>query len=82
MGVVMSTSDKVVGFSQEEGVDLDVTLASGFSQKEGGDLVEVVASIVGGFEVHERDSHVHSLMITLYGLLLLLPQACILGSMS
>jgi hypothetical protein len=73
MGVVMSTSDKVVGFSQAEGVDHDDTLASRFSQKEGGDLVEVVASVVKGFEVHERDSHAHSLMITLYGLLLPLP---------
>jgi hypothetical protein len=25
MGVVMRTSDRVVGFSQEDGVDLDVT---------------------------------------------------------
>jgi hypothetical protein len=46
MGIVMSTSDKVVGFSQEEGIDYDVTLALGFSQKEGDDhLVEVVASL-------------------------------------
>jgi hypothetical protein len=75
MGVVMSISNRDVGFSQEEGVDLDLTLALGFSEREGGDLVEVVASIGKGFEVHVRDSHVHSLMITLYWFLLLLPQA-------
>jgi len=44
-------------------------------KKEGGDLVEVVVLVATAFEVHERDSHVHSLMITLYRLFLLLPRA-------
>jgi len=48
----MSTNDKVVGFSQEEEVDLDVTLALGFSKKERGDLVEVVSLVSRYFEVH------------------------------
>jgi hypothetical protein len=72
--ILMSTSDKVVRFSQEEGVDLDVILTSKFFQKEGGELVEIVASVAQGFKVHKRDSHAHNL-ITLFGLLLLLPQA-------
>jgi len=41
------------------------------------DLVEVVASLARGFEVHERDFHAHSLMITLYGLLSFLPLSLI-----
>jgi hypothetical protein len=56
-GSVVEYKDMVVGFSQGEGVDLDVTLASRFSQKEGGDLVEVDALVAGGFEVHGRDTH-------------------------
>jgi len=55
MEVMMSTSEEVVGFSKEEVNDLDVTL-----QKERIEIVEVVSSIVGYFEVHEEDSHVHS----------------------
>jgi hypothetical protein len=46
------------GFSQTEGVDHDVTLTSRFSQDEGVDLVQV-GPVARGFEVHERDSHVH-----------------------
>jgi len=72
-GSVVEYKNKVVGFSQGERVDLDVTLASSFSQKEGGDLVEVVASTVE--QVHVMDSHAHNLMINFYGLLLPLPQA-------
>jgi hypothetical protein len=70
MKVVMSSSDRVVGFSQAEGVDLNDTLASRFSELEGGALVEIVASVARGFEVHERDFYAHNLMMTLYQLLL------------
>jgi hypothetical protein len=48
MRVVMSTSDKIDGFSQVEGVDRDNTLAPGFSQSEGGALVEIVALVARG----------------------------------
>jgi hypothetical protein len=64
----MSNCDRVGGFSQGEGVDHDDTLALGYCWSEGGALVDIVASIVQGFEVYERDSHAHNLMITLYGL--------------
>lgn len=53
----MSTSGRVVGFSREAGVDRDDTFGSRFSQKEQGELVDVAASVFGGFDVHERDSH-------------------------
>lgn len=47
----MTTNNRVIGFCQEEGVDLDVTLASRFSQKEGGDLVEVIDLVAKVFKV-------------------------------
>jgi hypothetical protein len=67
-GSIVEYKDKVDGFSQTKGVAHDVTLASRFSRDEGVDLVQVV-SVVEGFEVHERDSHVDKLLITLHRLL-------------
>ena len=59
---MLNTNDGIIKFSQDyEGVDYDDTLASG----------QVVASVTGGFEVHGTDSHARTLMMTLYGLLLL-----------
>jgi hypothetical protein len=55
---------------KEGGVGLEVTLSSKFSRKDKLDHLQVVASVAKGFEVHERDSHVHKLLIALYGLLL------------
>jgi hypothetical protein len=66
-GSIAKYKDKVVGLSQIEGVANDVTLASGFSQDEEVDLVQVVL-VAESFEVHERDSHVHKLMIAPHGL--------------
>jgi hypothetical protein len=40
-----------------------------FSRTEGVDHVQVVASIAKGFEVHERNSHAHRLLIALHRLL-------------
>jgi hypothetical protein len=54
-GSIEEYKDRVVGFSQKEGVDLDEILAlvtRGFSWKEGVDLVEGFSSVVQGFEVH------------------------------
>jgi hypothetical protein len=59
-GIFLEYKDKVVEFSQTKEVDHHVTLSSILFQDEGVDLVHVV-SIVRGFEVHERDSHVHRL---------------------
>jgi hypothetical protein len=64
-GSVVEYKDKVVGFSQAKGVDLDVTLVSGFSKKERGDVLEVDASMAKGFEVHGRDTHKQKLLIVL-----------------
>jgi hypothetical protein len=72
MGVMMSTSDKVVWFSQKEEIDLHVNLGSWFSQNEGGEDVEVVSLVARVFEAHETYSNVHTLIITLYGFFLLL----------
>jgi hypothetical protein len=71
-GVVMSNSGKFGVFSHTEGVDSDVVLASISSQIDGANLVKVVASTAKGFEVHERDSHAHILMMNLCGLVPLL----------
>ena len=56
----------VFGFSQKEELDHDVILALGFFSNEEGDLVQVVLVSIG-LKVHERDSHVHRLLV-LYGL--------------
>jgi len=56
------------GFSQAEGVDHDVTLSSRFFHNEGVDLVQV-GPVAKGFKVHEKDSHVHRMMMILHGLL-------------
>jgi hypothetical protein len=42
-GSVVEYVDRVVGLSQGEGVNLDVTPTSRFSQKEGDNLIEVVS---------------------------------------
>ena len=57
---IIEYKDSVVIFSQREGVDHDVTLTSRLFWDEGVYVVQVV-SIVGGFELHERDSHVERL---------------------
>ena len=46
----------------------DIALASRFSQDEGVNLFQVV-SVARGFEVHETDSHVDMVSITLDRLL-------------
>jgi hypothetical protein len=69
VGSIVEYNEKVVGFSYIDGVDHDVTLALGFFKDEGVDLVLVV-SVFGGFEVQERESYVHKLMISLHGLFL------------
>lgn len=62
------------------GTDNVDTLALRFSWKNGVDLVQVV-SIAGGFEVHEKDSHVHRLSVALHGYYLY-HELGILGSVS
>jgi len=57
------------GFSQTKAVSLGNTLTFGFSRDEGLDLVRI-GSIARGFEVHERDSHVDRLMMTLHSLMI------------
>jgi len=60
-GSIEEYREKVVGFPQREGTDLDDILAlitRGFYWKEGFELVEDFASMVRGFEVHGRDTHV------------------------
>ena len=68
-GSVVGYRDRVVGFYQGEGVDLDNTLALGFSQMEGVDPKEGVVLVVKGFEVHGRDTHDYKLLIAPRGLL-------------
>jgi len=59
---------------RRKGVAHDVTLNLAFAQDEEVDLVQVDVPIVGGFEVHKRDSHVDNMLAALDGLLLI-PQA-------
>jgi hypothetical protein len=66
----MSTIGNVVGFCQGEGDDYDHTFASGSSQSKGDSYVEIISLVAECFEVYERDSHAHNLMITDYGLLI------------
>jgi len=55
----MSPSDRAIILSLVDKVYCDDTLASNFSYKKGGDLIEVISLVAKGFDVHERDSHVH-----------------------
>ena len=71
-GSIGECQERVVGFPQKEGADLDESLApitEVFSWKEGVDLVEGFASDVECFGVHGRDIHVFGLLEALCGLL-------------
>jgi hypothetical protein len=70
-GSIVEYNDSVVGFFHVTRVDLDDTLASRFSWDEGIDCMQDGSSVARGFKVHERDSHVYSLLIALCGLLLI-----------
>jgi hypothetical protein len=53
--------------------ELIYIVASKFFESEGDVLVDIVAIVAKGFEGYARDSHAHSLMITLCGLLISFP---------
>jgi hypothetical protein len=65
---IMQYKDKDFIFSQIEGVDHEVTIDLDLFQGEGINLVQVFP-VVGCFEEHERDFHVHGLLVALDGLL-------------